>query len=298
MSRRLPNLNQLRAFEATARHLSFKDAANELFVTQAAISHQIKALEQDIGRQLFIRQGRGVSLAEDARRYVAELTQALDQIAEATATFKSKDISGTLVLSVVPFFVDRTIRPYLAEFEALYPELQLEFSYSRDYVDLKTANIHAAIRSGEAPWKGLASIECCNKSVPVCSPSLMEGMELPLSAEQVAKLPLATTKGHTTGWLDWFAEAGIDDTSDVNFIEFHDVGGAFDHATSGRSVALFFEFELMQHELSNGSLVVVNPLAVRKRRGYVVYPETPHPDPKILAFADWLKSVIARMQAG
>jgi LysR family glycine cleavage system transcriptional activator len=298
MPRRLPNLNQLRAFEATARLLSFKDAASELFVTQAAISHQIKALEQDIGRQLFIRQGRGVSLAEDARRYVAELTQALDQIAEATATFKSKDIAGTLVLSVVPFFVDRVIRPNLSEFEALYPELQLEFEYSRDYIDFSTANIHAAIRSGEGPWKGLVSIENYNKSVPVCSPSLVEGMELPLSVEQVAQLPIATTKGHSTGWLDWFAAAGIDDTSNINFIEFGDVGGAFDYAGSGRAVALFFEFELNQHELSNGSLVIINPLAAKKRKLFVVYPETQHPDARILAFSDWLKSVIARMQAG
>ena len=299
MPRRLPNLNQLRAFEATARLLSFKDAASELFVTQAAISHQIKALEQDIGRQLFIRQGRGVSLTEDTRRYVAELTQALDQIAEATATFKTKDIAGTLKLSLVPFFADRVIRPYLAEFKALYPELQLEFSYSRDYVDFSTADIDAALPlSGEAPWKGHASIEIYDKSVPVCSPSLVEGMELPLSVEQVAQLPIATTKGHSTGWLDWFSAAGIDDTSNINFIEFGDVGGAFDYAGSGRAVALFFEFELIPYELSTGSLVIINPLAATKRKLYLVYPETPPPDPNILAFADWLKSVIARMQAG
>ncbi len=298
MPRRLPNLNQLRAFEATARHLSFKDAASELFVTQAAISHQIKALEQDIGHQLFHRHGREVSLTEEARKFVADITPALDQIAEATATLKSKDIAGTLKMSVVGFYADRIIRPHLAEFKALYPELQLEFSYTKDVVDFSTADIHAALRGGEGHWKGLASILIYNKTVPVCSPGLVEGLELPVSAEKIARLPLATTKGHSTGWLDWFAAAGIDDTSSLDFIEFDDAGLAFDFATSGRGVAMFFDISLIQHELSTGSLVIINPLAIKKRAIYLVYPETQHPDARILAFADWLKSVVARIQTG
>jgi len=298
MPRRLPNLNQLRAFEATARHLSFKDAASELFVTQAAISHQIKALEQDIGRQLFHRHGREVSLTEEARRFVADITSALDQIAEATATLKSKDISGTLKMSLVGFYADRFIRPHLGEFKTLYPELQLDFGYSKDIIDFSTAGIHAALRSGQGSWKGLASILIYNKSVPVCSPGLVEGLELPLSAEKIARLPLATTKGHSTGWLDWFAAAEFDDTSSLDFIEFDDGGLAYDYATAGRGVALFFDLPLIRHELSTGSLVVINPLATKKRGIYLVYPETQYPDARILAFADWLKSVVARIQTG
>jgi len=298
MPRRLPNLNQLRAFEATARHLSFKDAASELFVTQAAISHQVKGLEQDIGHQLFHRHGRKVSLTEEARRFVAEITPALDQIAEATATLKSTGIAGTLIVSTAGFIADRVIRPHLAEFKALYPELQLDLSYSRDVVDFSTADIHAALRGGEGPWKGLASILIYDRSVPVCPPSLVEGLEIPISAEKIAQLPLATTKGHSTGWLDWFAAAGIDDTSSVDFIEFDDAGLAHDFATSGRGVALFYDLPLIRHELSTGSMVIINPLAIKKRGLYLVFPETEHPDARILAFADWLKSVVARIQTG
>lgn len=296
--RRLPNLNQLRAFEATARHLSFKDAASELFVTQAAISHQVKALEQDIGRQLFLRQGRDVSLTEEAVRFLADITPALDQIAQATAVLKSTGIAGTLTVSTVGFLADRVIRPHLAEFRALYPELQLNLCYARGVVDFSTVDIDAALRWGEGPWKGLASILIYDKTVPLCSPGLVEGMELPLSAEQVAELPLATTKGHTSGWLDWFAAAGVDDISGLDFIEFDDGGLAHDCATSGRAVALFFDLPLIEHELSTGSMVVINPLAIKKRAIYLVYPETQHPDARILAFADWMKSVVARIQAG
>ncbi|PHQ96071.1 MAG: hypothetical protein COB40_09380 [Marinosulfonomonas sp.] len=133
--------------------------------------------------------------------------------------------------------------------------------------------------------------------IPICSPSLVEGLALPVSAEQITRLPLATTKGHSTRWLDWFAAAGIDDTSKLDFIEFDDGGFAFDFATSGGGVALFTDNMLIRHELATGSLVVVNPLAIKARGQYLVYPETQQPDVRILAFADWLKSVVARIQA-
>ncbi len=126
----------------------------------------------------------------------------------------------------------------------------------------------------------------------------MEGLELPLSAEKIAQLRLATTKGHTTGWLGWFAAAGVEDTSNLDFIHFDDGGLAYDFATSGGAAALFCDLPLIEHELSTGSMVIINPLAIRKRAMYLVYPETRHPDARILAFADWLKSVVARIQAG
>jgi len=298
MPRDLPNLNQLRVFEATARLLSFKDAASELFVTQAAISHQIKALEQDIGHQLFMRHGRNVSLTEEAGIFLVEVTRALDQIAEAAATLKSRDITGTLKLSTVGFLADRVVRPHLAEFKALYPKLQLDISYTRDVVDFSTAEIDAALRWGPGPWKGLESILIYNKTVPLCSPSVVEGLDLPISAEMVARLPLATTKGHTTGWPDWFAAAGIDDISNLNFIEFDDAGLAYDFATSGGGVALFTDVALIQHELSSGVAVIINPLTISLNYGiFLVYPETQNPDARVLAFTDWIKSVVERIQA-
>ena len=297
MPRRLPNLNQLRAFEATARHLSFKDAASELFVTQAAISHQIKALEQDFGRQLFHRQGREVSLTAEAQRFVADITPALDQIAEATATLKSKDLAGTLKISMAGFFADRVVRPHLAEFETLYPHLQLDISNSREIVDFSTSEFHAAIIYGEGVRNGHQSIPICNERTAVCTPGLIAGLDLPVSVEQIARLPLATTKDHSTGWLDWFAAAGFEDTSNLDFIEFDNGGLALDFAATGEGVALVADVPLIQHELSTGSLVIINPLTITLNYGiYLFCPETPHPDAKILAFADWLRSVVVRLR--
>ena len=190
------------------------------------------------------------------------------------------------------------MQPIEAVIDTPYPELHLEFSYTKDLIAFDTTDFDAALRGGEGHWKGLTSIFLYSNTVPICSPSLLQGLELPVPAEEVARLPIATTKGHSTGWLEWFAAVGIDDTSNLEFIEFDDPGLAFDAASSGRAVALFNDNMLIRHELATGALVVINPLSIKKRGQYLVYPETQHPDAKILAFADWLKSVAARMQAG
>ena len=299
MPRRLPNLNQLRAFEATARHLSFKDAADELFVTQAAISHQVKALEEDFGRQLFIRSGRDVSLTEEAVKFVAQITPALDQIAQATATLKSSGISGELRLSMNGFLGGRIVTPFLPEFKALYPDLEVKIDYSREYVDVCAGHVDAALRYGRGPWEGLVSATICNRYLPMSLPSLVDGMELPLSAEEIAQLPLATTPGHNTGWLEWFQAAGIEDTSGLNFVEFADAGLAMDYMTSGRAVALLNAEPLAEHELTTGAVQIISPLAVSPKNAgiHIVYPEALGPNANVLAFVDWLKTVVARLRA-
>jgi LysR family transcriptional regulator, glycine cleavage system transcriptional activator len=298
MRRRLPNLNQIRVFEAVARNLSFKDAANELFVTQAAVSHQIKALEQDFGRTLFHRQGRKVSLTEEAQFFLSQVTPALEQIADAAATLKNTDIAGTLNLSMGGYFANRVVRPHLYEFKAQYPNLQVNFSYSREIVDFGATEFDAAIVYGPGSRPGLLSVPICNIRKPVSAPGLQEDMELPIPVKEIARLRLATTKGHSTGWIDWFAAAGIHDTSSLDFIEFCDGGLAFDFAATGEGVALISDLPLIEHELVSGTLVIVNPLSVTLNYGiYLFYPQSQNPDPNVLAFARWLQSVAARLRA-
>ncbi len=299
MPRRLPNLNQLRAFEAAARHLSFRDAAEELFVTQAAISHQVKALEEDIGRQLFVRSGRDVSLTDEAATFVAAITPALDEIAQAATTLKSSGISGELKLSMNGFLASRIVTPFLAEFKALYPDLEVKIDYSREYVDVRSSNVDAALRYGRGPWEGLVSATICNRYFPLSLPSLVDGLELPLSPQEIAKLPLATTPGHNTGWMEWFQAAGVEITSGLNFIEFADAGLAMDYMTSGRAVALLNAEPLAEHELATGAIKIISPLAVSPENAgiHIVYPETSEPNPNVLAFIGWLKSIVARLRS-
>src|SRR5210317_2223011 len=130
MTRRLPNLKHLRAFEAAARHLSFKQAADELSVTQAAISHQIKALEQHFGARLFHRMNRQVFLTDEAATLAAELTQVLDRVADISARFRAQMMTGTIRISVTPFYANRMILPHLDAFYVACPGLNLEFDLS------------------------------------------------------------------------------------------------------------------------------------------------------------------------
>jgi len=299
MLRRLPNLNQIRAFEAAARNLSFKAAAHELFVTQAAISHQIKALEQDFGKPLFNRHGRNVNLTAEAQIFLSEITPALERIENATATLKNSNIAGTLNVSMGGYLATRVVRPYLDEFKAQYPKLNVKFSYSREIVDFDTTEFDAAVIYGPGSRAGLSSVPICTTRKAVSAPSLQEDMEFPIPVEKIAKLPLATTRGHTTGWLDWFAAAGFHDTSNLDFVEFEDGGLAFDFAATGEGVALISDLPLIEYELTSGALVIVNPLTVTLDYGiYLFHPQTQNPDPNVLVFAKWLQSVATRLRAG
>src|SRR5947207_3347916 len=125
MSRRLPPLSAIRAFEAAARHLSFTRAAAELFVTQAAISHQVKALEGELGVKLFRRLPRRILLTDEGQRYARSLTEIFTRLAEATAQLHARDARRILTVSVVPSFAARWLVPRLGRFRALHPEIDV-----------------------------------------------------------------------------------------------------------------------------------------------------------------------------
>ena len=195
------------------------------------------------------------------------------------------------------YFANRVVRPYLHEFKAQYPNLHVNFSYSREIVDFDATEFHAAVVYGPGSRKGLSSIPICNIRKPVSAPSLQDDVEFPIPVDKIAELRLATTKGHSTGWVDWFAAAGIYDVSNIDFIEFDDGGLAFDFAATGEGVALISDLPLIEHELVSGALVIVNPLTVTLHYGiYLFYPQTQSPNPNVLAFARWLQSVAIRLR--
>lgn len=137
--RRLPSLNQLRAFEAAARHGSFKAAADELCVTQAAISHQIKRLEEDLQETLFARGVREVRVLERAAPLADQLTRSLDEVVAAVEDFRGATLTGRLRLSVAPFFGNRWLLPRLERFHARHPGLRVDPVFSFDLVDIAAA---------------------------------------------------------------------------------------------------------------------------------------------------------------
>jgi len=212
VARQLPSLNRLRAFEAAARHGSFKAAADELCVTQAAISHQVKALEDELGQPLFHRGIRGVRLLERAAPLAVRLTRSLDEMAEAVEDLTGPVMTGRLRLSVAPFFGNRWLLPRLDRFHARHPGLEIEPVLSFDLVDLGAHGFDAAVRYGAGDWPGLAGRAIYRDCVgPVVAPHRVAGHHLPMTPGDIARLPLATTPNWRGDWEAWFAAASPDE---------------------------------------------------------------------------------------
>lgn len=289
MPRRLPNLNQLRAFEAAARHLSFKQAAEELSVSQAAISHQIKALEEYYGCRMFNRLNRTVTLTEAATTLARELTESFDWLAKASDQFRSREMRGKIRISVTPFYANRMILPYLDEFLGQYPELQVEFDYSYQIADFAESNIDGALRYGlsDRPDVHMRLIHL-DRVVPVSSTSLVRGFKLPLTSNEIAKFPLAAVDGQERYWSQWFNAAGNVDLCDVDWSTHQQRALALDYALAGNAVALA-DLPLIRNELENGSLVCLSKTEVTLDRGiHLAEPLGPFRDARLSAFCDWL----------
>ena len=267
MPRRLPNLKQLRAFEAAARHLSFKKAAEELSVSQAAISHQIKALEKYYGCRIFNRLNRTVTLTKAASTLAEELTETFDRIAEASNQFRSREMRGKIRISVTPFYANRMILPYLDDFLNEYPELQIEFDYSYQIADFAKSNVEGALRYGLSDRPG-ANMRLIHRDcvAPVTSPSLVRGIELPMTPMQIAELPLAAVGGQERYWDQWFDAAGKIDRRTIKWSTHQQRALALDFALAGNAVALA-DIPLIRNELETGSLVCLSETQITLDRG-------------------------------
>lgn len=290
MPRRLPNLNQLRTFEAAARRLSFKDAADELHVTHAAVSHQIKALEADLGLQLFTRHPRRVELTNHARQFAARLSPVFSELAEATQALVSQQMLGELKITMAPYYATRTVLPFLGEFHARYPGLLVSPEMGLDVVDLRFSDYDCGLRYGEGDWVGLTSIKLYQERVgPVASPEYIKGKDLPMNPAEIAEMVLAQNKATTDEWPRWFRSAGVNSDVALNIVTYDNRAQSTDMALSGTGIALA-DRRLVAADIEAGRLAFLNPITIDSvRTMYVTFPETEYPDPRILAFADWLR---------
>jgi len=290
MVRRLPPLKQLYAFEAAARFQSFKDAAEELHVTQAAVSHQVRALEDRLGQKLFHRKTRQLVLTDAAQILAQSLLGAFNEINAAVERIESKRMSGPLRLSVAPFFANRVLLSLLPRFHGKYPEIRVEPKMNAGVVDLKSDDIDGAIRFGDGKWRGVTSLLLKQDQLgPVAAPALVNEHQLPMSPEAIARLPLACYSGGLDDWPHWFSQFGARAQDLPQMIEYADRPTAIDCALSGNGVALA-DVDMMESEVRVGNLVRLHPASTpAKKSMYMVYVETAYPDPRLLAFADWLQ---------
>src|ERR1700756_1945513 len=196
MTARLPSLNGLRAFEAAARHLSFTQAASELNVTQTAISHQIRRLEEELGLRLFIRKNRALALTPQARDYLPGVRAAFNDLRLATDRLLRKDDDKVLTVSTLASLAAKWLLPRLTAFQEAHPGIDVRITTSTALVDFRGGGVDAAIRYGRGNWPGVrAEWLMADDFFPVCSPALLTGKKPLHCPEDLAQHTLLHTSG-------------------------------------------------------------------------------------------------------
>ena len=288
---RLPPLNALRAFEAAARHLSFKRSAEELNVTQSAISHQVKALEEHLGMRLFLRQNHKITLTHQGADYLEEISDILDQLAAATDHACDKDASGPLFVRATPGFAARWLVPRLTAFHATYPRIELHISASLEPVDFASDQIDIDIRYGEDEIPGLRVDPLLSSNrFPVASPKLLKGQPRLRRPDDLRRFTLLHDEVGD-GWQQWLTytgTTGVDPNSGPRFEHCELVLRA---AAEAQGVALAYAV-LAEGDLASGLLVRLFDISLPPTVVYsVVAPRTWSDRPKIAAFRSWLLAV-------
>jgi LysR family transcriptional regulator, glycine cleavage system transcriptional activator len=288
MHRNLPPFPAVRAFEASARHCSFKLAAGELCLTQSAISHQVKTLEDYLGVQLFFRETRGVALTSEGAGYLHELTSVLDRMAAATAQVRNSDASGPLSVRATPGLANRWLVPRLTAFHQACPAIELNISTSIEPADFAKEDVDVDIRWGCVPSPGLRVDPLITATrFPVASPALLKNGP---ALHHPDALQYYTLLQDSSGndWGRWLALAGARFENAIWGPRFAHCDLLLTAAVENQGVALAFDI-LAVTDLANGRLVRLFDVNLPPMIMYsVVTPETWSGRPKIAAFRNWL----------
>lgn len=288
MPRRLPPLNALKAFEAAARYESFTRAAEELCVTQGAVSHQVKALEAELGVKLFNRERQRLIITEAGRGYLEVVRDALDRIAAGTERLLQRQSAGALTVSTSPNFAAKWLVHRLARFAEAHPGIDLRVSASLHHVDFAREDVDVAIRHGDGQASGLHVTRLCAEELaPVCSPKLMRGRHGLRQPGDLARHTLLHVNDRND-WVRWLEAAGVNDIDLSRGPVLNQASMALDAAVDGQGVALA-RTALAAWDLIGGRLVRPFPLALPVPYAYwIVCPKATANLPKIVRFREWL----------
>ena len=296
MKRRLPPLNALRAFEAAGRHLSFRKAAEELNVTPAAISHQVKALEAFFGAPLFRRLTRALLLTDTGQAALPLLGEGFDRLAEAAAGMRSHEDGPLLTVSVAPSFAAKWLVPRLDRFRAAYPEFDMRVDATDTVIDFARDTADVAVRYGDGNYPGLRT-DCLMSEVssPVCSPRLLEGahpLRTPddLRHHTLLHIDWKVENEAAPNWRMWLLAAGVRGIDATRGLRFNQESMTVQAAIEGNGVALGSNV-LVDDDVAAGRLVRPFDLSLSdppEFSYYVVCPEASVDRPKVAAFRSWV----------
>lgn len=280
-------LNQLRAFEASARHLSFTRAGLELCVSQAAISHQIKALEDRLGARLFRRLPRGLALTDEGAAMVPALTDAFERLTGALARFDG-GYAEVLTVGVVATFANGWLLPRLAAFEAARPQVDLRILTNNNRVDLAGDGLDLAIRFGDGSWHGVEADALMTAPLtPLCAPGIARTLTRP---EDLVKQPLLRSY-RSDEWPRWFAAAGLPEPR-VRGPMFDSSPAMAAAAAAGLGTALLPP-SMFSGDLASGRLVQPFDLSIETGRYWLTRLHSRPHTQGMAAFRAWLQSAVA-----
>jgi len=295
MNIHLPPLSALRAFEAAARHMSFSRAADELHVTPAAISHQIHALEEDLGVRLFHRMNRSIELTASARILLPGLSEAFAGIQSSVRRLRAHNDTGTLTVTSSPSVAAKWLVLRLHRFQEQYPEIDARISATDDVVDLTKGDFDIAIRYGSGKYPGLdVELLFTNEVFPACSPQLLTAgppLRLPddllrhtlIHDQAIERDPLVPT------WPMWLKAAGVKNVPPLAGLSFNNMHLALDAAIAGHGVVLAYS-TIAAADLAAGRLVRLFSLALPDQFAYyIVTAPGALERPKVRAFLNWLR---------
>jgi len=296
MSQKLPPLTTLKAFKVAAHTLSFTETARELNVTQAAISHQIKALESFLDNPLFSRGNRSLALTEAGKRFQPYVDQMFAILQQGTEQIVQLDELPTLTVSVLPSFAARWLVPRLGQFIKAHPDIDFRLAPSSTLTNFTRENIDLAIRHGGGKYPGLTSIFMLDEKIfPVCHPRLLEGRHGLKSPADLKHQVLLHDDGHGD-WRSWLLAADVHDVDASKGPVYTDSSMAIQQAIEGDGVALA-RSQLVRDDIARDLLVRPFDISQPSQFAYyIVYPEETPVTPQMTAFIEWIQEEVRKNQ--
>jgi len=286
--RKLPPLNALKAFEAAARHESFTRAAEELSVTQGAVSHQVKGLEERLGLKLFSREAQRLVITAAGREYLEVVRDAMDRIAIGTERLLQRQSAGVLTVSTSPNFASKWLVHRLGRFAEAHPTIDLRISATIHHVDFAREDIDVAIRHSDGNEAGLHVTRLCTEELfPVCSPKLLHGRRALRRPDDLARHTLLHLNDRQD-WSKWLEAAAVTGVDLSRGPVLNQASMVIDAAVDGQGIALA-RTGLAAGDLINGRLARPFSLALPVPYAYwIVCPVAAANLPKIETFRSWL----------
>jgi len=291
MARRLPPLNSLKCFEAAGRLLSFTAAAKELNVTQAAISHQIKVIEDYLGLSLFDRYPRRLALTEPGKILLPEVIESFDRVSAAIGSLAEEQHSNILSVRLAPSFTARWLSPRLKYFWLQYPEIDLCLYHAHDAVDFEREEIDIAVTYGKGDWPGVVADKLLSlEFYPVCSPAFLH-KDKPLTELDNLRYYTLLHDANYEIWNDWLKLAGLEINANKGTI-IDDTNVLIQAAIDGQGIALG-STTFVEDYIDSGKLVKPFDIELVNESAYfVVCPESHLKNPAVRAFKEWLLSLV------